>query len=428
MLVLGLALYVARYSWEIPLAADVERELYDRRFHAEAERVTVQDDRIVLITYNDDTLEQLGKRSPLDRAMLARALEAIDGMNPRAIGIDIIVDQRQDEDEQLLETFRRLRTPTFLAFATARHNPEQMLPWQEAFLTDFLRAAAPGPVRPASIRLEPSLADNVIRAWPRQPPDLPPLLANAMAPIHPEFRRYTRAIGFRIPAAAGQDEVPVFTNLPIQFVAEFPEGVRSMIEGRYVLIGGDIQDLDNYDTPMTGITGRQMKGLEVHAHLLAQILDGRMPAPMPAWALWLTALGAVAAGALTALLDRGWKLALLFVFQLALGPDRERLAVVLGDFRAAQEKAWGQPVLSVDESRLNGGTPDSQAFGNDLEITVTLYAYTKRLGADPKSRVGFGRVMHQRFPRPISDSTDATRVVNPGFADQGRPNFCLYSS
>ena len=33
----------------------------------------------------------------------------------------------------------------------------------------------------------------------------------------------------------------MFTNLPIQFVAEFPDGVRELIGGRYVLIGGDIR-------------------------------------------------------------------------------------------------------------------------------------------------------------------------------------------
>ncbi len=34
-----------------------------------------------------------------------------------------------------------------------------------------------------------------------------------------------------------------------------------------------------------------MKGLEVHAQMLAQQLDGRMPPPIPAWVLWLAALG-----------------------------------------------------------------------------------------------------------------------------------------
>lgn len=320
LLFLGLALSVARFAWQMPLAADAERALYDIRFDREAARVMAQDDRIVLITYNDDTLAELGKRSPLDRALLARALRAIDGMGPRAIGIDILIDQAQPEDEELIETFRAMRAPTYLAYASAEYNPDQMLHWQQDFLDTMMRDAAAGPVRPASIRLQPDLADGVIRRWPDQPTALPPLLANAMAPgVHPEFRRYTGGIDFRLPGTAEQDEVPVFTNLPIQFVAEFPDGVRDMIAGRYVLIGGDIQDLDDYETPMTRVSGRWMKGLEVHAHVLAQLLDGRMKPPLPGWALWIAALGVVAAGALTSLVElRGWKLALLLAFEIAL--------------------------------------------------------------------------------------------------------------
>jgi adenylate cyclase len=311
-------IYMARFGWEVPLASDAERALYDLRFDREAERVLQQDDRIVLVTYNDDTLAELGKRSPLDRAMLARALTAIDGMEPRAIGIDILIDQAQPEDNELIAAMRRMRTPTFLAFASARHNPDQILPWQEEFLTSFLGQVAPGPVRPASIRLETDLADGVIRRWPGQPDGLPPLLARAMAPGHNAFDSFRGAIDFRLPGTAEADEVPVFTNLPIQFVAQFPDGVREMIAGRYVLIGGDIQDLDNYETPMTRVTGNWTKGLEVHAQILAQMLDGRMPAPIRPWALWLAAIGVVAAGALTSLIEaRGWKLALALAVQIA---------------------------------------------------------------------------------------------------------------
>src|SRR5688500_2481383 len=134
LLFLLLGLYLARFSWAVPLASDAERALYDLRFEAGAARVLEQDSRIVLVTYNDDTLAQLGKRSPLDRAMLARALRAIDGMNPRAIGIDILFDQAQPEDPELLATLRAMRTPVWLGFASAAYNPEHILPWQEEFL------------------------------------------------------------------------------------------------------------------------------------------------------------------------------------------------------------------------------------------------------------------------------------------------------
>src|SRR3546814_12625429 len=69
VLFLILGLLSARYSWDIPLARDAERGLYDIRLLETAERVP-QDDRIVLVVYTDETLEALAKRSPLDREML----------------------------------------------------------------------------------------------------------------------------------------------------------------------------------------------------------------------------------------------------------------------------------------------------------------------------------------------------------------------
>ena len=311
-LLLGLAF--ARYGWSIPLANDAERALYDMRLVTAAPRVG-QDERIVMVVFNDQTLEKVGKRSPLDRRMLAQALTAIDAMNPKAIGIDILIDQAQPEDPVLIDAFRRMKTPTHLAFASNATNPDYMQYWQEQFLRGFLGQVAPGPVRATSIMLEPDGADGVIRSWPQQPASLPPLLANAMAPIHPQFRQYSRSIDFRLPQS---DDTPVFSKLPIEnFTEDWAAALRPMIEGRYVLIGGDIQDLDDYETPMTRSTGQLTKGLEVHAHLLAQLLDGRMPGEIPGWALWVAALGVVVAGGLTSLLEmRSWKLAVVLVAQV----------------------------------------------------------------------------------------------------------------
>ena len=248
VLFIALGLVFARYSWDIPLAKDAERGLYDIRMLETAERVD-QDDRIVLVVYTDETLEALAKRSPLDRKMLADALTAIDAMNPKAIGIDILIDQAQAEDPILIDAFRGMETPTYLAFASNATNPDYMKVWQEEYLTGFLAQLAPGPVKPASIRLEPDLEDGVIRSWPAQPAGLPPLLANAMTPIHAEFRDYRRSIDYRLPRS---EEYPVFSKLPIDlFVTDFAEALRPQIEGRYVLIGGDIQDLDDYETPIS---------------------------------------------------------------------------------------------------------------------------------------------------------------------------------
>lgn len=335
-LFLLLAMLIAGLSWSWPLAIDAERALYDLRFTSTAPRVD-QDPRIVMVVYTDETLEKVEKRSPLDRKMLADALRAIDAMNPKAIGIDILIDQPQAEDPLLIEAFRSLRTPTYLAFASNATNPDYMRLWQEQFLTGFLRQVASGPVLPTSILLMPD-ADNVIRRWPEQPPSLPPLMSSALTPVHPEFRDYQRSIAFRLPKSA---DYPVFSKLPVDLLAsEIAPALREQIEGRYVLIGGDIQDLDDYETPMTRRTGELQKGLEVHAHLLAQLLDGRMPIPIPGWVIWAGAIAVVAAGALSSLLElRGWKLALLLGGQVAF------LALLPFGLQAADVDTLGLPAF-----------------------------------------------------------------------------------
>ena len=62
--------------WDLPLASDAERALYDLRFYRTAERTLEQDQRIVLVTYNDETLraarQALAARPP-DARRRARA-------------------------------------------------------------------------------------------------------------------------------------------------------------------------------------------------------------------------------------------------------------------------------------------------------------------------------------------------------------------
>ncbi len=313
---LVLALLVARWSAVLPLAGDAERMLYDTRALIAAPQVE-QDRRIVLVTYNDETLARTGKRSPLDRGVLARALTTIDAMGAKAIGIDILIDQPTPEDPVLIGALKAMRTPTWLAYAGAASNAEQVLYWQEQFQRAF-QARARGPnVHVASIRLE-SDPDNVVRRWPERVAGLPPLLSNALLPDAKAFAAYDRAIAFRLPTTTDRG---VFTSLPIDLFedAAMADALRDQIAGRYVLIGGDITEVDRFDVPATRLTSTQVPGLEIHATMLAQMLDGRHPAAVPGWSLWLAALAVVLAAAATAASDiAGWRMALLVVGQLAL--------------------------------------------------------------------------------------------------------------
>jgi adenylate cyclase len=328
ILFLAGGLYLARYSWSLPLAGDAERGLYDLRAKTGAQVIEDQDNRISLVVYTDETLRQLGKRSPVDRHMLARALRVLDEMQPRAIGIDILIDQAQPEDAELIATFRAMRTPTYLAFATHARNPAQIADWQEAWLRDFFARVGPSQLHPASIRLDVDQQDLVMRRWPGSDPQLRiPLLANAMVSAHPEFTNYAGAVDYtRAPPRPDAtrfdklsiEEVAGLDDAPADARAALIQGFGERIRGRYILIGGDINDSDDFITPMTRFGLGWTKGIAVHAQLLAQQLDGRMRAAVPSWALWLAALVLILAGALTAAFDlAGWRLALALVVQIA---------------------------------------------------------------------------------------------------------------
>lgn len=328
ILLLAVAVLIARMGWQIPLIRDAERALYDARATAMAPHVG-QDKRIVLVTYNDETLFNTGIRSPLDRTILARALANIDAMGAKAIGIDILFDSPRPDDALLKTQLRAMQTPTWLAYVEQASNPDTIYYEQQKFLEAFLDEVATDRTRPTSVlfRTDP---DGVIRNWPPRPAGLPPLMANALAPVERAHAAFQGNIRFRVPAraAAGQEE-PVFANIPIDTFAlpmdeEMRAGFSELVKGRYVLIGADVVDNDQFNTPLSRfpdpLTGRfeTMIGLAVHAHMLAQQLDRAWTRPMAGPALWVMALLVVLAGGVTSLVDaRARWVVLAFLVQVA---------------------------------------------------------------------------------------------------------------
>lgn len=304
LLMLVGAVLLARFSWQIPLALQAERAFYDLQVATMAPRRD-QDDRIVQIVYTDETLAATGKRSPLDRAILAKAIKRIDSFKPKAIGIDILIDQPQPEDPEIIAAFKTVKTPTFIAYAPSDVAEDKILPWQQEYIENFQKSLAPGNVNLGNIILEPD-DDNVLRSWPKVRSGQTERLFVAMLnnPKGP-FKNYGGAINFVSPAIV---ERPVFSSIPIDTIAEdalfeSPEAselFRQQIEGKYVLIGGHIQDIDLFETPLGG---KQIWGVEIFAHMIAQQLDGRVPMPVPDWLIWTSAITAVVLATITATLN-----------------------------------------------------------------------------------------------------------------------------
>jgi adenylate cyclase len=298
----------------IPIATDAERALYDfRRTTAERRNKVGQDNRFILIPFTEYTLEATAKRSPLDRAIMAKALANIDKMGAKAIGVDILIDQPQPEDAQLLATLKTMKTPVWLAYGNQKTAGNDIQPWQEKFMENWFRQLQGSQVHPTSVRFEPD-GDNVMRLWPTLPRGLPPFLPNALAGAPAGFS-YQGSVDFRLPAT--QQDVFPLTSIDVFAVPDATGLLAQQVRGRTVLIGGDLPDVDRFEIPATRLDGSSMSGLEVHATMTAQLLDGRLPSQIGPFGLWTLAILVVLCGAFTAMLDvRPWVVAFAIVGQL----------------------------------------------------------------------------------------------------------------
>ncbi|MCT2557463.1 adenylate/guanylate cyclase domain-containing protein [Tsuneonella sp. YG55] len=323
------ALVIARFGWgftedsDLPAIGPAERAMYDLRSYLVADRERIdQDQRVVLVVYDDQTLADLRKRSPLDRGMLAKALANLDTMGARAIGVDILFDQPQDEDDELVDVLRTMQTPVAIGYADVATNASSIGYDQERYLQAFLDRLVGSTSEPASVRISDNF--GVTRVWPDIRADLPPVLGRRMLAQAGEGARtlpgYSGAIRYRM--TTNTREIPEFTSLPIQTFVDpaLNDVLRPAVEGRYVLIGGDIVDTDRVATPLTEWAGLpEPAGLQVHATMIAQMLDGRaMPRPLPV-TLWAFAALFVTMAVLTGLLEWGsWRIYLLLVVQFAI--------------------------------------------------------------------------------------------------------------
>jgi len=342
-LLVVVSLILARYSWDIPHqvipaslrtegaetvdmktpgTGDAERALYDLRSSLLAPRVA-QDERITMVVYDDQTLIAARKRSPLDRGLLARALRNLDAMKPKAIGIDILFDQPQDEDDELIAALRAMNTPVLIGYANLATNEDDIIWEQQQFLDGFMQRLKGSKSGPASIRLDDSY--GATRRWPSIEPGLPPVLGRAMLAAAGDdalaMPGFTGSLSYRHPAFEGEPlypelQIDTFTNDDLLAVPEAQQLLSKNITGRYVLIGGDITDYDRVETTFSSVTGESPPGLRVHADMLAQMLDGNRPTPVTGITLWAMALLVIVTAVLTGLLEWGnWRVYGLLVAQ-----------------------------------------------------------------------------------------------------------------
>lgn len=254
-----------------------------------------QSKEIVVIGINEETLSQFPYRSPIDRAFLADLLVKLSEKGPRAIGLDVLLDQptEVEKDRLLAKTIRELKIPVFISYSNSPGivNEEQL-----AYLNDFV---------PPNLRAGANLAvdpfDSAVR-W---------IFPGENAPGMPLgfARKAMEAAGKPVPPPEQPEiawrsfadlETPPFPTYPAHAVSALP---KEWFENKILLIGATLSITDKHRTPLAVVFDDDrgtMPGIVVMAHAVSQYLEGssvrRLPLPGQVGMVLLVSLLGVAAG------------------------------------------------------------------------------------------------------------------------------------
>jgi class 3 adenylate cyclase/CHASE2 domain-containing sensor protein len=295
LLIIVAATLLALGAGQLPMVQQVEQWTEDLRMIQFQPRPAAPDPNIVVVAITDKVLDQFAYRSPVDRAFLAGVLKALQAKHVKAIGLDVLFDKATEpaKDALLRETIRQTTIPLLISFVD---DPRIMDPASLAYVEDFVpkknrgmanvptdsdgivRSIYPGEMRPGGYQM--GLARAILDQLGKPTPDdTPPLV----------YKRNTV-----------QGKSP-FMEFPANLAANLPE---AWLKDKIVLIGAHESLIDNHGTPFMIRDGQidgQRPGIVVHAHGLAQLLEGYHldKVNMP----WLIAITAVMA-LLDALLSR----------------------------------------------------------------------------------------------------------------------------
>lgn len=221
-------------------------------------------EQIVIVTITEDTLAGFPYRSPIDRGFLADLITTLDAAGPAGIGLDILLDSpsEQQKDLRLVTAIDDASAPVVLADVPHSFLTNQ----QAAHLNAILDGRTPG-----DVTLQRDDADGILRHLPRSTRDQP-LFSEALAGRQFPETPFDSRILYQTGSADGKGPFPKY---PAHTVPHLP---KDWFTGKYVLIGTDMPEVDRHPTPLVSASGAaagHMAGIEVHAHVLAQLLSAR---------------------------------------------------------------------------------------------------------------------------------------------------------
>jgi class 3 adenylate cyclase len=241
---------------------------------------------IVIVAFDEASLAALPSRVPIDRQALATIIERVDAGNPRAIGLDILLDRPTSPaaDARLAAMLALAQAPMALAASAPRVSGfEARMLGRQSRRPPVLQAdAVDGVVRQLALPVGNSFAAL--------------LAARAGAAAgNPSTNR------FGVPRTA-EGALP-FARIPARSLLA-GDVDASVFAGRIVLIGSTAPGVDQHPTPLRVLGGAEAEGtpgVSIHAYQVRAVL-GSSDAPLTSiWRDLLLAGLAAAAGLALAL-------------------------------------------------------------------------------------------------------------------------------
>ena len=244
--------------------------------------------RVAVVVINKDTLAGYPYHSPTPRNLLAAVIEAVDAAEPAAIGVDIyfVRPTETDNDGAFVRAVQKRHGKVVLA--AVNESATQFSESERQFQSRFL-AEAGARVGYLNLRRD---QDEVVRYT--SPPVTASKYADSFAlqvartALGPTAEPKASPPSSRIAWLLREDYTPepFAVVLAHDLLASAGEtkvaAARAQLKGKAVLIGNDRPYVDRHRTPFSVKSGDDMLGLTIHAHITAQLVDGRSYAELGA--------------------------------------------------------------------------------------------------------------------------------------------------
>lgn len=271
---IAVTLLLALVSARTPIFDSFEYWTSDWRTAFLAERPQEQHPGIAVVVLDEDAIAGLPYRSPIDRGLMARLVQAIDGAGPRVIALDFIFDQETEpqKDAALLEALKATNARLVVGTVDERTGIDDA---RRAYIALFISDTR---ARPGLLNMRVEF-DGTVRSLPDPALDGTPVFAEAVAQaagavIKTEGSR-------RIAWLRDPTEADAILRIPAsQLLSDEANPVRArllrLLKDRVVLVGADLSDSpDKFLTPLSKFDNNPIPGVLVHAQATAQLLDGR---------------------------------------------------------------------------------------------------------------------------------------------------------